>query len=258
MATRTAFENSNEIGVFSALTNSYCLVGIGGTENFYSVFEAELSDHIPVIHSTVAGCRFIGRTTVGNRRGLLVPNTTTDVELQHLRNSLPDEVVLQRVEERLSALGNVVACNDHVALVHPDLDRETEDIIADVLGVEVFRQTVANQALVGSYAKFTNLGGMVHPRTSVEDMEELSSLLQVPLVAGTVNRGSDVLGGGMVVNDWAAFVGLDTTSTEINVIESIFQLRGSSSNAMQIDNNSSNAPASIVGNMRSSLIDQLS
>ena len=29
------FENSNEIGVFSRLTNSYCLVAIGGSENFY-------------------------------------------------------------------------------------------------------------------------------------------------------------------------------------------------------------------------------
>ena len=27
MATRTNFEGSNEIGVFSALTNSYCLSG---------------------------------------------------------------------------------------------------------------------------------------------------------------------------------------------------------------------------------------
>jgi hypothetical protein len=27
------------------------------------------------------------------------------------------------VEERLSALGNVIACNDYVALVHPDIDR---------------------------------------------------------------------------------------------------------------------------------------
>jgi len=62
-------------------------------------------------------------TLAGNRNGLLVPNSTTDTELQHLRNSLPDEVRLQRVEERLSALGNVVACNDYVALVHPDLDR---------------------------------------------------------------------------------------------------------------------------------------
>lgn len=59
----------------------------------------------------------------GNRNGLIVPNSTTDTELQHLRNSLPDNVRVQRVEERLSALGNVVACNDYVALVHPDLDR---------------------------------------------------------------------------------------------------------------------------------------
>lgn len=44
-------------------------------------------------------------------------------ELQHIRNSLPDTVKIQRVEERLSALGNVVACNDYVALVNPDLDR---------------------------------------------------------------------------------------------------------------------------------------
>ena len=44
-------------------------------------------------------------------------------ELQHLRNSLPDHVVVQRIDERLSALGNCVACNDYVALTHTDLDR---------------------------------------------------------------------------------------------------------------------------------------
>jgi hypothetical protein len=45
------------------------------------------------------------------------------LELQHLRNCLPDQVVVQRIDERLSALGNCVACNDHVALTHPDLDK---------------------------------------------------------------------------------------------------------------------------------------
>lgn len=224
MAFRTAFENSNEIGVFSKLTNSYCLVCLGGSENFYSAFEAELAEHVPVIHASIAGCRFVGRVCVGNSRGLLLPSTCTDQELQHIRNSLPDKVVVQRVEERLSALGNCIATNDHVALVHTDLDRETEEIVSDVLGVEVFRQTIAGNALVGSYCVFTNQGGMVHPRTTVEDQEELSSLLQVPLVAGTINRGSDVLGAGLVANDWSAFCGMDTTSTEISVLESIFKL----------------------------------
>ncbi|KAJ1647244.1 Eukaryotic translation initiation factor 6 [Coemansia asiatica] len=245
MAVRAQFENNNEIGVFSKLTNSYCLVAIGGSENFYSVFESELDEVIPVIHTSIAGTRIIGRLTAGNRRGLLVPNTTTDQELQHLRNSLPDSVAIQRVEERLSALGNVIACNDYVALVHPDLDRETEEIIADVLGVEVFRQTIADNVLVGSYCSISNQGGLVHPRTSVQDQDELSSLLQVPLVAGTVNRGSDVIGAGLVVNDWAAFAGMDTTSTELSVVESIFKLQDSQ-------------PSAIVNEMRDSLIDNFS
>lgn len=101
----------------------YVMFGFSIHVLFCSAFEVQLADTIPVIHASIAGCRIIGRLAVGNRHGLLVPNTTTDVELQHLRNSLPDNVKLQRVEERLSALGNVIACNDYCALVHPDLDK---------------------------------------------------------------------------------------------------------------------------------------
>jgi len=65
MATRCQFENSNDIGVFAKLTNKYCLVSIGGSENFYSVFESELAPFIPVIHCTIAGTRIVGRLTAG-------------------------------------------------------------------------------------------------------------------------------------------------------------------------------------------------
>ncbi|KAI4522162.1 hypothetical protein EV122DRAFT_221218 [Schizophyllum commune] len=242
MATRLQFENSSDIGVFSKLTNSYCLAAIQGSTNFYSAFEAELGDVIPIVHSTIGGTRIIGRLTAGNRHGLLVPSTTTDVELQHLRNALPDAVAIQRVEERLSALGNVIACNDYVALVHPDVDRETEEIVADVLKVEVFRQTIASNVLVGSYCALSNQGALVHPATSVQDQDELSSLLQVPVVAGTINRGSPVIGAGLVVNDWTAFTGMDTTATEISVVEAAFKLQGNDSSA-------------VIGEMRDSLID---
>jgi translation initiation factor 6 len=84
-----------------------------------------------------------------------MPSTTTDQELLHTRNSLPEDVVVQRVDESepfrcqsqrsqlvpvqlhdvpsdsprhnasagLSALGNCIACNDYVALVHTDIDK---------------------------------------------------------------------------------------------------------------------------------------
>ncbi|CEM01699.1 unnamed protein product [Vitrella brassicaformis CCMP3155] len=248
MAVRAAFENSSEVGVYAKLTNAYALVAIGGSENFYSVFEAELADHIPVIHASIGGTRIIGRVSVGNRKGLLVPTITTDQELQHLRNALPDSVKIQRVEERLSALGNCIACNDYVALVHTDLDRQTEEILQDTLDVEVFRATIAGNVLVGSYCAITNLGGLVHARTSVEDMEELSQLLQIPLTAGTINRGSDVIGAGVVANDWAAFCGMDTTATELGVVERIFKLSGATQE-----------PSKVMGDLtlRSSLIDTL-
>lgn len=65
-------------GVFSQLTNAYAVIALGGAENFYSMFESELADHIPVIKTSIAGTRLVGRMTVGNKNGLLVPNSTTD------------------------------------------------------------------------------------------------------------------------------------------------------------------------------------
>ena len=70
MATRCRFENSTEIGVFSVLTNKYALAAIGGSMNFYSVFESELAEAIPIVRSSIAGTRIIGRMCVGARHPL--------------------------------------------------------------------------------------------------------------------------------------------------------------------------------------------
>lgn len=81
---------------------------------------------------------------MGNKKGLLVPNSTFDQELQQLRNALPDSVKVQRVEERLSALGNVITCNDYVALVHPDIDRVRFFSLSSVLFINFGNKFIGN------------------------------------------------------------------------------------------------------------------
>lgn len=75
-------------------------------------------------------------------------------------------------------------------------------------------------------------------------MKKLSNCDKTPfaLQAGTVNRGSEVIGAGCIVNDWSAFVGMSSTSTEISVIESVFRLNDAH-------------PTSVSSTLRASLIE---
>lgn len=51
-----------------------------------------------------------------------------------------------------------------------------------------------------------------------------------------------MLGGGIVVNDWCAFTGMDTTATELAVVESVFRLNEAE-------------PSKITQEMRATLIE---
>jgi translation initiation factor 6 len=238
MVSRCKYQNSSELGAYAKITNAYALVPFNTSENFFSVFEEKLAEHIPVFHASIAGTPIIGRLCVGNAKGLLLPSTTTDRELQQIRDCLPDAVVVQRVEERLSALGNAISCNDHVALYHPELDPLTVEIMCDVLGVDAMPSLIADEPLVGTYSIFSNRGGVVSPKVTVEQLQELAGQVGVELTAATVNRGQSLLGAGICVNDWTLFCGWETTALEIANLTRIFKIddsRGHAGDVVNID-----------------------
>lgn len=222
MSQRISFERSSEIGAYTLLTNSYCLVGKSKSRNFYSHFQAHLN--VPIAETTINTISPIGNLACGNKNGLLLPDTVNDQELMHIRNLLPENIKIRKLHERLNALGNIILTNDSIALVHPEIQEENIEIIENTLGVEIVKNCIGSEHLVGTFGAMNGQGLLVHPLCSKEEIKELSQLLSIQVVAGTINKGSTVIGGGIAVNDWALFVGGKTTSTELSVAERVFMI----------------------------------
>lgn len=220
MSYRIDFEGSGEIGAYSRLTNRYCIIGKSNHRNFYSSFQEHLE--IPIVETTINSINTVGSQCQGNKNGLIVPSTISHHELLHIRNSLPEDIQVVAIEERLNALGNVLICNDRVGLVHPEMSNESIEMISDCLKIDLIKCGIGSEYLVGTFSVLNNTGMLVHPNVSKEDMEKLGEILNVRVMVGTVNRGSSVIGGALVVNDWIGFTSHRTTSTEISIIDTAF------------------------------------
>jgi len=104
----------------------------------------------PIVHTSIGGTRIVSRLTAGYRHRLLVPSTTTAERYATApAECSPGQRFSSARREWHSGLGNAITCDDHVALVHPDVDRETEEIIADVLKVEGLTMLVSQSSLFG-------------------------------------------------------------------------------------------------------------
>ena len=88
----------------------------------------------------------MGSLLRGNRNGIAVADIATESDLDKL-TSFGEVVVM---ESGVNAAGNLIACNNHGAVVGMTIPGPGCEIISDVLGVPATRVRVAGQESIGS------------------------------------------------------------------------------------------------------------
>jgi translation initiation factor 6 len=210
---------SSSIGVYIVANNNTAFVPPDVPEKIDDEVRSALGD--VVVRATVAKSPLLGIFMVVNDNGVLVPGIALEEEIGVLRGLGLNVGVLHT---KYTAIANLIVANNKAAIVSPILEPENRRIVADVLGVEVFVDSLTSSPLVGSLAVANSRGVLVAPDATDSDLKKLEKYLGVRADVGTVNRGRSFLRGGMVANDRGALVGWETTGAEImRIMSTLFK-----------------------------------
>lgn len=203
------------MGVYVRATSSHLFVPPALTKQNLS----DLSDAMEMepIEITIGGSNLVGSLMAANKNGAVVADMASEAEMDILRGAGLKVFRLER--SRLNAAGNNVLCNDHGAIAHPQLSKNTLAAASEALGVDVVHGTIAEVVTVGTAAIATNRGVLTHPLATDEDRSFIKKCLHATARIGTVNHGHGLVGAGLAANQNGAATGSRTTGIELGRIE---------------------------------------
>jgi len=201
------------IGVYCAASETLALAPDNVDERVVRELGEALG--VPVLRIYVAGSIVVGSLVAMNSHGVVLTNFAEKHEIARF----PKELRIGKMAEKHNAAGNNILANDHAAYVNPEVSRSTEMFLQDVLGVEVQAKAVAGIETVGSACIATNKGVVCHPRTSEDELREISAFFKVPAVVASLNYGMPIIGACAVANSKGAYVGARSTPIELGRLE---------------------------------------
>jgi translation initiation factor 6 len=216
MIARTDFEGDSNVGAYGIVTDSFVFTSSNMSEKGLDAIERTFN--LPLVQSTIATLDAVGLVAVATSNGILVPYTISDDELEQIKAS---GVNVDWLDDKMTALGNVIVANDNGAMCHPDFDFKSRQKISDILGVEVVPGSLAKLPIVGANTVATNNGAIVHPLATEGEIELLAQLLKVEVEVGTVNRGSPFTSLGVLANIDGMIAGTETTGVELAHISQV-------------------------------------
>ncbi|MFW9900859.1 MAG: translation initiation factor IF-6 [Candidatus Thorarchaeota archaeon] len=210
------------IGVYLAANNSYILYPPTLLNPILKKFKTIFEE--PFYPLTINNSNLLGVYTASNKYGIIVPHIIREDELNNLKSYVKETSQIGVLKSIDNAFGNLILCNDKGAIISSFLENYKKQI-EDILNVEVIIYEFADYYLPGSISLANNYGCLVHPLSSDDEIEHVSSILKVDEVdVSTVNRGIPYLSSGAIVNDKSGIFGVDCTGPEMMRITSVLHL----------------------------------
>jgi translation initiation factor 6 len=178
--------------------------------------------NVDVYEVNIAGSNLLGVMLAGNSNGLALPHTAMDHEIEDLRRRI--DINIQTLDERKTALGNLILANDKGAVVDPTFTDKTVNTLRDLLQVEVVRCSIAGLPYVGSLGVATNKGVITHPMIKSEEQKVIGEVLKVKVEPCTVNGGVPYVKSGLLATSHGAVAGPLTQGKELMIISQTMNL----------------------------------
>jgi translation initiation factor 6 len=214
MIRRVNLGSNPNLGVSLAATDKVALAPPNLNEKMFKLVEECLQ--VTVIRTPISGSSLAGALAAGNSKGFVVSRYAFDSEIEKIKEF---GLEVERIPDRLTAVGNIILANDYGAVVNPLLSDKALKVVSETLNVSVQKGSIANFKITGSVAVATNKGVLTHPSITSKELKFLEETMNVPVDVGTVNRGTRFVGAGTVANSQGVLVGMDTTGPEMARIE---------------------------------------
>ncbi|MEM2025359.1 MAG: translation initiation factor IF-6 [Desulfurococcaceae archaeon] len=221
---RMSFFGNSNIGIYAYANDKVLLIPPGLKEA--DVREMASALGVEPIEAKVAGTTLNGVFIAGNNRAIILPHIIFQDELMRLRSAISERGVDVEIivsESKLTALGNVLLCNDRGCIGSPLIEEPTLRRIEDSLGVEVVKARLVNMEVPGGVSVISNRGGVIHPDASEDDIRVLKDVTKVSVEPATVNAGIPFVKSGIIANNKGVIVGGITTGPEIFRIKAGFE-----------------------------------
>ena len=217
---RAQFDGNPYIGLFARASEDTVLVPRSASQKMLNGIASLGCKN--VVKASVDGSPYLGIYTAMNSNGIIVPKMLTPEETLEVKGLGLAVHVMKN--GKFSACGNNVACNDHGALVNPDIPYDQAKAIANCLGVELAQFPLAGYKCTGMACIASNKGWLAHNRINEEEMAKLESLFNCKGINGTVNSGTALVGAGVAATTKGAAIGEASSGFEIGRAVQAFDL----------------------------------